>query len=149
MAPIAEFYGVPVDAFYDETLAEQLLSDIATGAFVVKSNRRGSAWAPPQQGMATTAPAGVAAAPTLAQALDVLATRIKLAGPEKQENLINLMALLVRNPGNKLYAAAIEAELNTLPPTQTQAFAGKPTTTNNETAGKAPAPRRAGDFIKP
>ena len=100
MAPIAEFYGVPVDAFYEEEIAELLLADIASGAFVVKANRRGIAWAPPQSGMAVIDPTGVTAATTLPQALDVLTASIKALPMSARKLLSEDLALLAIAPGD-------------------------------------------------
>ena len=46
-----------------------------------------------------------------AQTVERLAHFIRQAGPEKKANLLDLLALLVRNPENDLYIKAIIGEL--------------------------------------
>lgn len=63
---------------------------------------------------------------TLADTLARLGALIKLAGPDKRDNLVNLFSLLVRSPDNPLYAKAIEAELTPGAQFETNHHAGLP-----------------------
>lgn len=93
MKPVADYFGVPVEAFYEEALAEKILADIASGAFVVKGNRRGPVWMHQPRGSEPASPPTASGAPTLAQALET--TLNALAASPHRSELKSLLVLLV------------------------------------------------------
>lgn len=108
------------------------------------------------QGIAPVADTEALLVPTLAQALQVLLDAIA-ESPHRAE-LRQLLPMLVDTnaPAYRQRLGELLAPVGTANPTnpaiqaQTHDFAGKPPQIHNkETAGKAPATHRAGNFIKP
>lgn len=98
LAPIANFYGISVEAFFDEEQACALLDAIADGTFVVDKTKlgrkstgaRAAPFKPLQNAMG------------IVDALDLLADRInEIESPEHRELLASRLQTLARAPDSE------------------------------------------------
>jgi len=90
LEPVAAFYGISVDAFFDEEKAEELLAQIASGAYVVQ---RGRATRRTTTQMADSIPIGLEnAARSLAHHIDAI------DDPQQREAIGQCLLTLARAP---------------------------------------------------
>lgn len=82
LLPVAEHYGISVEAFFDEELAETLLKQIETGEFVVKRHRATSSAPPatPTAPVAAVRSSTASALTGLAAVVEALHPNVQLAG---------------------------------------------------------------------
>jgi transcriptional regulator with XRE-family HTH domain len=124
LAPIAEYYGVSAQAFFDEALASQLLQQIKSGEFVVQRNlrrRNTSGTNTPESSRPAVGVAGIE------QAVEALATRInEMDDPQLREQIALQLQTLARAPDSlKARQGLLDAlgahgsqPVNALPPAQ-------------------------------
>lgn len=110
LTPIADYYGISMEAFFDETLADALLRAIADGSFVVQRHKAAPRTAARQVGAAS----GTSFAPPFAaveQALRLLADQIDLMGDAAQRQLIaqRLQTLALAPDSPKARQGVLEA----------------------------------------
>lgn len=127
LTPIAEYFGISVDAFFDEAQAEELLHQIESGSFVVQRQKSGGR---------TQASAG-RAAPTSAdfaaieQALRLLADQIDQVSDTAQRQRIaqqlQILAMAPDSPKARHGVLEALAPWNAAKPAaETADFAGRP-----------------------
>ena len=92
LLPVADYYGISVEAFFNEELAAQILKQIETGEFVVKRHR-----ANPVAGESAQFP--LRNLKQLAEAVDLIAERInEIDDPEVCELVASRLQTLARAP---------------------------------------------------
>lgn len=102
LAPVADYYGISVDAFFDEDLAERLLAQIDRGEFAVQPRHsRGRSVAPtPPQPAATSAPScrSSDAPDGVGQTIEKLGELLKQASDQNRSAVAQLLLQYAQNP---------------------------------------------------
>lgn len=109
LLPVAEHYGISVEAFFNEELAERLLKQIETGEFIVKRHRAIYRALP-----AATAPdEGMADKPPISAALgiDAIAQALTLMTDAQRETMAGKLAALARAPDSPTLKKSISESL--------------------------------------
>lgn|GEM_PF-4595194 len=107
LAPVADYYGISVEAFFDEALAAALLRDIADGTFTVQ-RRKAGARAAPRVARGASAATNAAA---IEEALQLLADQIDLVSDATQRQRIaqQLQTLALAPDSAKARQGVLEA----------------------------------------
>lgn len=118
--PVADYFGVSVDAFFDEAQAEELLRQIENGSFVVQRQKSGGRTAPTSADFAA-----------IEQALRLLADQIDQVSDTAQRQRIaqqlQILAMAPDSPKARHGVLEALAPWNVAKPAaETADFAGRP-----------------------
>lgn len=119
LAPVADYFGISVEAFFDEALAEQVLAKVASGEFVVSRRSAGRSASLPAARIDAPKPVGLPSSTSLEACIETIAHSLTLMADAHRETMAGKLAALARAPDSPTLKKSIFESLGStaLPPT--------------------------------